>query len=648
MSSTRPCVANRRACGHRREGDDLGDAVAAVLLGDVVDDAIAARDREVDVHVRQVLASRVEEALEEEAVAHRVDVRDLQAVRGDRPGGRAAARADAHAVLLREVDEVPDDEEVVREPHLLDRLELEPEPFGQLGGHRPVATSEALLAELDEVVEGVPALGHREGRQQDPPELELDVAALRHLERARHRVLEPGEVAGHLLGRLEEELVRVEAPVRRVLERVAGLDAEERLVGERVLGVEVVDVSGRDERKPGLLREGDQLRVDLVLLGEPGVLDLDVRRVAAEDLHEAVEIAGRVLRAALRERARDAAREAAGERDDALRVALEELPVDARLVVVALEVAERRELDEVRVALVRLGQQRQVRVPLRLRAAVVGDVDLAADDRLHADLPGLPEELHRACERAVVGERDGRHLEARRLRDEIRDPARPVEDRVLRMDVQVDEGRSGHGRAMLIGPRDVPDSLVCGQNRHDVESQMRRGREADAFRDLATRRSALADCLVLRTRPQLVRQGPPGVPEIGALGHALELPVRSHERPEVGIETLLLLLLEHAHVPRFGVDAELLREEESAVAKLVRGRVRRRHATAIGTRSPPYETLPSDGVATVGRLRRRASAHRHRAGSPHRRAAIPARSIPRTRGAKCAISSTPASRSSSI
>ena len=449
-----PRVADRSAGSHGREGDDLRDAVAAVLLGDVVDDAIAARDREVDVHVGQVLAGRVEEALEEEAVAHRVDVRDLEAVRGDRPGRRAATRADAHAVLLREVDEVPDDEEVVREPHLLDRLELEPEPLGQLGGHRPVATSEALLAELDEVVEGVPALGHRERRQQDPPELELDVAALRHLERARHRVLETGEVARHLLGRLEEELVRVEAPVRRVLERVAGLDAEERLVRERVLGVEVVDVSGRDERKPGLLCEGDQLRVDLVLLGEPGVLDLDVRRVAAEDLDEAVEIAGRVLRAALRERAGDAARKAARERDDPLRVALEELPVDARLVVVALEVAERRELDEVRVALVRLGQQGQVGVPLRLRVAVVGDVDLAADDRLHADLPRLPEELHRARERAVVGERDGGHLEARRLLHEIRDPARPVEDRVLRVDVQVDEGRSGHGMATLLTAAD--------------------------------------------------------------------------------------------------------------------------------------------------------------------------------------------------
>jgi hypothetical protein len=48
------------------------------------------------------------------------------------------------------------------------------------------------------------------------------------------------EVGGHLVRRLEEELVGVELPVVRVLERVAGLDAEERLVGSRVLVPQVV------------------------------------------------------------------------------------------------------------------------------------------------------------------------------------------------------------------------------------------------------------------------------------------------------------------------------------------------------------------------------------------------------------------------
>ena len=101
-----------------------------------------------------------------------------------------------------------------------------------------------------------------------------------------------------------------------------------------------------------------------------------------------------------------------------------------------------------------------MRVALRLRAPVVGDVHLAADDGLDAGRPRLPVELDRAGERAVVGERDGRHLETSGLLDERRDPARPVEDRVLRVDVEMDErsgGRLTGGPSYCPGPTE--DSL---------------------------------------------------------------------------------------------------------------------------------------------------------------------------------------------
>ena len=216
----------------------------------------------------------------------------------------------------------------------------------------------------------------------------------------------------------------------------------------RVAGVQVVDVAGRDERQLRLSGELDELRVDHLLHVEAGVLQLDVDVVAPEDLREPVELGAGVLGPVLLERLADAAGEAAGERDQPARVALEQLPVDARLGVVALEVAERAELDQVRVAGVRLGEQRQVRVAAGARLAVVGDVDLAADDRLDPLLPGGLVEVDRAGERAVVGERDGGHLELGGAGRERGDPARPVEDRVLAVDVQVDEV-GAHGRAIL-------------------------------------------------------------------------------------------------------------------------------------------------------------------------------------------------------
>jgi len=64
--------------------------------------------------------------------------------------------------------------------------------------------------------------------------------------------------------------------VRRVLQRVAGLDAEERLVGAGILVAEVVDVAGRDRRQPGRRRE-------LRELGNEPLLDLEVTPVLSDE-----------------------------------------------------------------------------------------------------------------------------------------------------------------------------------------------------------------------------------------------------------------------------------------------------------------------------------------------------------------------------
>ena len=373
---------------------------------------------------------------------------------------------------LREVDEVPDDQEVVGEPHLLDRLELVLQPLLEIGRDGVVAALEPALAELDEIVERVAAFRHRELRQVDLPELDLDVAALRDLERAEHRRLVPGEIERHLLRRLEEEVVGVELPVVRVLQRVAGLDAQQRLVRARVRVAEVVDVTRRDRRQPRLAGELDELRKDARLHVEMRVLQLDVGVVAAEHLRQPVELVVGVAGAALLERLRNATGQAAGQRDQACLVPLEQLPVDARLVVVALEIAEARELDQVRVALVVAREEGQVRVALLLRLAVLGDVDLAADDRLHAGALRLLEELDRTGEAAVIRQGDGRHLELGRPLDEVRNAARSVENRVLGVDVQMDEIGLTHGRGDTVSP---------GPDRHSGRSRKVREEQSYTF-----------------------------------------------------------------------------------------------------------------------------------------------------------------------
>ena len=115
--------------GHRPEGDDLADVLLAVFLRDVFDHLLPAPAAEVDVDVGQADALRVEEALEQEVVLDRVDRGDAHAVGDHAPGRRAASRTDGNALLAGVLDEVPDDEEVALEAHLLDEPDLSRQPF---------------------------------------------------------------------------------------------------------------------------------------------------------------------------------------------------------------------------------------------------------------------------------------------------------------------------------------------------------------------------------------------------------------------------------------------------------------------------------------------------------------------------------------
>ena len=76
------------------EGDDLGDAVLAVAPAHVVDHLVAALRAEVDVEVRHRDPLGIEEALEQEAEAQRIEIGDGERPRHHGARARAAAGAD--------------------------------------------------------------------------------------------------------------------------------------------------------------------------------------------------------------------------------------------------------------------------------------------------------------------------------------------------------------------------------------------------------------------------------------------------------------------------------------------------------------------------------------------------------------------------
>ncbi|HEX6208056.1 MAG TPA: hypothetical protein VF058_06810, partial [Actinomycetota bacterium] len=193
------------------------------------------------------------------------------------------------------------------------------------------------------------------------------------------------------------------------------LDAEEDVVGLVVLLVRVVEVVRGHERDAEAARDLDEGGRDLRLVGQPVVLELDVERALPED----VAVGGGGLLGLLpligQEVPAHLGGEAAREPDQPLGVAGEQLLVDPRTVVEALEVGVGDEPQEVPVAGLVPGQDREVPVLLLVLAGVAVEprarrhVGLDAEDRLDPSRPGLTVEVERAEHHAVVGEADRRH-----------------------------------------------------------------------------------------------------------------------------------------------------------------------------------------------------------------------------------------------
>ena len=474
-------VADERLGAERAVGHDLRHAVRAVFLPHVFDHFAAARLAEIDVEVRRRHAFRIQEALEDQPVAQRIDAGDADRVGHQAPRARAAARAHRHAHLLGRVNEVPHHQEVVQEARLLDHAQFVEEPcrdrflavvLGVLQVFHPVELADAFRRDLRQVLlvrQPVGAFVVREMRILLPAQRELHVAALGDLPGVFERFRQFAEELAHFRFALQVELVGPVLHAVRLAPLGLRLQAQEHFVRFGVVGRQVVHVVRRHQRQAQLARQRDQLLVHRPLLRQAVVLHLEIKPVLAQDLGVFAGEPPRLVVEAVLERLGHLALQARGERDQALMVFRQQRAVDARLVVVAVEVRLAHQLHQVREAAVVLRQQHQVvRLPpvhQHLLAVVARrDVDLAAQDRLDAVLARGLVEMHRAEQIAVVGDRQ-RHLPLllRPLHDRalvVFPPvqrAQPIQQAVLGVHVQMGEFRF---QARLFREKGVPILLA--------------------------------------------------------------------------------------------------------------------------------------------------------------------------------------------
>ena len=250
------------------------------------------------------------------------------------------------------------------------------------------------------------------------------------LARVRHNGL-VGRLLAEVLELLEHLVCRAQVERRLQLGVVEALALHEDGAVDAVLGVEEVDVAGRDERLAELLGDLGDLEVDrnevlirldggvlVAALEEVVVVDgLDLEVVVERgDLHELL------VRALLLDGADELAGLAGGADEQAAPILLDDVFRQARLAVEVAQMRERDELIEVAQAVGILGEHDDV-IGALLQVVLLDEVALHAVDDLEVALAatqglgGVREGLHDA----VVGDGDGGPAPAVGRLDEVLD-----------------------------------------------------------------------------------------------------------------------------------------------------------------------------------------------------------------------------------
>ena len=212
---------------------------------------------------------------------------------------------------------------------------------------------------------------------------------------------------------------------------------------------EEVDIVRGDEAEVERASDFDEVGVHAPLGVEAEIVDFDEVILRAEDF--AIFRGGRLgfFKMPVCELRGDLAFEATAQRDESLRMGCEAFVIDARLVVKPLEEACGGEFDEVAVALVVGGEEREVEGGVLGRGGVaIGhrsrrDIDLAADDGLHAGLGGGLVKRNGRVHVAVVGDGNGGHPQGGGFFHQITGADRSIEQGKLRVAMQVDERHGG-------------------------------------------------------------------------------------------------------------------------------------------------------------------------------------------------------------
>ena len=372
---------------NRAVGDDLADAILAVLALDVGDHLVAPTFVEVDVEVRHGDSLRVEESLEDQTVIEGIQLGDLHGVGDHRSGTRSTTGPHADPLRLRPVDVVGDGQEVAGEAHRNNDVFL---ILGLLAHGVRNAVREAIAqASLDLLNEPrglILTLGNREVGHVVRALLrgrEMHIATLGDLE---GRIAGAGQLAPqrtHLVRGPDVVAIAVELEAVGIVDTRARVDAQERVLDLAVVTLDVVRIVSGHQGRVHKLGDLEDLLVGAPLDVDTVVHDLDVEVLRAENIAQLRRLSHGLVPLPQAQARLHGTRGAAREHDEALVELAEQLLIRARPLA---ELAVRRgvgtQTEQVMHAGRVVGDQGQV-VVRAARAHVVGTLPrLAPQDLL--------------------------------------------------------------------------------------------------------------------------------------------------------------------------------------------------------------------------------------------------------------------------
>ena len=502
-------VLDRHSRRHASERDDVRDVIFPVFLRNPFQHFPATDVVEIDIDIRHRNSVGIEKTFEQQIVFHRVNSRDSEAVCDDASRRAPAPGTDENAHLARRRDEILHDEKVARETHRFDCGQLKIDAFPHVLRNRfapaPMRSRERQMPQVvgletnainffraAERVVAIAEFGAQFFFGNAFPQLRFRAERFRNrehrhnrrriqliffdlvcdLERVQQNFRAVVKKRFHLRRRFEPFLPRV-AQAIFVGQLFAGIETEQNVVRRRVFFVEKMHVVCRHDFDSEFFRDAKNsfFYDDLPFINVARIFANVVRMAHDFEVKIFAENTLKPTRRFLRTRfvARENfrgnfARDARRAHDQTFVVALENFFVDARTVVITLRPTERTQLHEIAIAGQIFREQNQVisravdffvrsrgNVLPFVKTRAPRHVSFTTENRFNLRFSAGIVEKFDAEHVPVISQRDRRHAVGFRFGGKLFYVCRAVQQRILRVHVQVHEIAERSGGNVVFG-----------------------------------------------------------------------------------------------------------------------------------------------------------------------------------------------------